>query len=128
MIGRREFITLIGGATAWPLAAGAQQLKQMPQVGVLIPTGEDDSEYRLRLNTFLHSFQKSGWVQDRNFALAVRYGHNRRDQMERAAAALVALKTNVILTAGTEAVQAAQKATQSIPIVMATIGDPVGVG
>ena len=129
---RRAFITLLGGVAAVPvlapLIAHAQKRERGRRIGVLIPTEETDSEYRLRFNAFLQSFQKLGWIQDQNFTLEIRYADNSRDRMSTSAAELVALKVDVILTAGTEAVQAAQKSTRAIPIVMATIGDPVGIG
>ena len=126
---RREFITLLGGAAAsWPLAARSQQPESVRRIGVLIPTGGNDSEYKLRLDTFLESFQKFGWVQGQSFVLEIRYADNKLDRMSISATELVARKVDVILTAGTEAVQVAQKATATILIVMATIGDPVGIG
>jgi putative ABC transport system substrate-binding protein len=126
---RREFISLLGGAiTAWPLAARAQQPERMRRVGVLMPTAQDDPESKLRLTTFLQALQVTGWVRDRNLTIEIRYADGKLNRLPELATELVNSKTDVILTTGTESVQAAQKATTRTPIVMATIGDPVGIG
>jgi putative tryptophan/tyrosine transport system substrate-binding protein len=126
---RREFITLLGGAAAaWPISARAQQSGQLRRIGVLMPTAESDPESKLRLATFLQALQVTGWVQGRNLTVELRYADGKLNRLPELAAELVNSKVDVILTTGTESVQAAQKATTTIPIVMATIGDPVAIG
>jgi putative ABC transport system substrate-binding protein len=125
---RREFITLLGGAAALPLAARAQQGDRMRRIGVLVPASSNDSESQTRLKALREGLEQFGWSDGRNIHLEYRWAEGNTDDIRRDAAELMALAPDVILTAGSAPVAALQKATRSVPIVFATAGDPVGAG
>src|SRR6516164_3858374 len=102
MIGRRAFITLLGGAAAWPLAARAQQ-ERVRRLGVLMPTGERDPETQLRVGALREGLQKLGWVEGRNLRVEYRWGGGSQERTRTYAAELVALKPDVIFGAPTSA-------------------------
>src|SRR3974377_1469152 len=122
---RREFVTLLGGAVAWPLAAHAQQNERMRRIGVLMPYAKDNPDGQARVTALLQGFQKLGWTESRNLRVRDRGG---RGDRQKAAAELVALSPDVIFANGTPAVAALQQATRSVPIVFAFVGDPVSGG
>jgi ABC-type uncharacterized transport system substrate-binding protein len=123
---RREFITLLGGATvAWPLAAGAQQPERMRRIGVLMPYARDDTEGQARVTAFVQGLQKLGWTEGRNLQIEYRWDTG---DLQKAAAELVALSPEVIFASTTPAVAALQQATRSVPIVVAGVADPVSGG
>jgi putative ABC transport system substrate-binding protein len=123
---RRDFITLVGGAAvAWPFAARAQQSGQMRRIGVLMPFARDDPEGQARVTAFVQGLQKLGWTEGRNLQIEYRWG---TDELQKAAAELVALSPDLILASSTPAVAALQQATRSVPIVFAGVGDPVSGG
>src|SRR4029077_4015769 len=125
---RREFITLIGGAaTAWPLAARAQQPERVRRIGVLMPLTADDPEDQARLAAFLQGLQETGWSVGRNMRIDTRWGGD-ADHLRRSAVELVALAPDVIMTVGVNAVVALQQASRSVPIVFVGTTDPVGGG
>ena len=118
---RRQFITLLGGAAvAWPLVARAQQPGKIPRIGII-----DDS---LHWNAFRHGLRDLGYLEGQNIAFDYAYGDGVPERLAEAAAALVRRPVDVIATFGTPASFAAKQATATIPIVMISIGDPVGVG
>src|SRR5437016_4554199 len=120
-IKRREFITLLGGAAAtWPLATRAQQPGKIPRIGII-----DDAP---RWNGFRHGLRDLGYLEGQNIAFDYAYGDGVPERLAEAAAALVRRPVDVIATFGTPASFAAKQATTTIPIVMISIGDPVGVG
>jgi putative ABC transport system substrate-binding protein len=122
---RRAFITLLGGAAAWPLAARAQQ-PAMPVIGYLganTPSAENQ-----RIAAFVQRLRELGWIEGRTIAIEVRWAGGRNERFAEIAAEFVRLKVDVIVTAGTAAVVAAKQATSVIPIVFAVVGDPVGTG
>jgi putative tryptophan/tyrosine transport system substrate-binding protein len=125
---RREFITLLGGAAAWPLAARAQQLGTMRRIGVLTPLAADDPEGQHRLATFLNSLRDVGWVDGHNVRVEARWSSGDTERLRQYAAELAALKPDVILATNTPAVNALQQVTRTIPIVFAVVIDPVGSG
>jgi putative ABC transport system substrate-binding protein len=125
---RRDFINLIGGAAAWPLAARAQQPERMRRIGVLQGLAPNDPEYKRRVGGLTQGLQELGWIEGRNIAFEFRYPEGRLDRIPAYAAELVRANVDVIVTQGTEAAQAARNATGTIPIVMAQIGDAVGAG
>jgi ABC-type uncharacterized transport system substrate-binding protein len=123
---RREFITLLGGAAAWPIAARAQQPPKLPTIGYLGPsTPSVDSQ---RIAAFVQRLRELGWTEGRTIAIEVRRAEGRNERFAEIAAEFVRLKVDVIVTAGTAAVVTAKQATSVIPIVFAVAGDPVGTG
>ena len=122
---RRDFITLLGGAAAWPLAAGAQQTKR-PIVGFLADsTHLAESE---RAAAFARRLHDLGWIEGRTIAIEYRWADGRSDRLAEIAAEFARLKVDIIVTGGTPAVMAAKQAAPVVPIVFAAVGDPVGVG
>ena len=124
MIRRREFITLLCGAAAWPLAARAQQ-GTVRRVGVLAAATEDLAIVPRLLREGL---SKLGWIDGRNLRLDARFGAFDADRYRAYAAELVSLKPDVIVTAGAPATRAVQQQTQTIPIVFIALGDPLAGG
>jgi len=125
---RREFIGLIGSATAWPLAARAQQGERMRRIGALMSQAADDPEGQSRLLALAQGLQESGWTVGRNVRIEVRWGAGDAERYRRYAAELVALAPDVILVNGPSALAQLQQATRSVPIVFAVVPDPVGGG
>jgi putative ABC transport system substrate-binding protein len=125
---RREFITLVGGAAAWPLAARAQQTERMRRIGILLNLASDDAEGQARLAAFHQGLQQLGWTVGRNVQIDYRWGAGDADRIRKFAAELVALAPDVILSAGSPSVAALQQATRTVPIVFVTVVDPVSSG
>ena len=122
---RRQFITLLGGAAAWPLAARAQQPERMRRVGVLMGYPEAQSEFA----SFIDELRKLGWVDGRNLRIDTRWGIPADpDSMHRFARELVALQPDLILSQSTPTTAALLQETRIIPIVFAIVADPVGSG
>ena len=124
---RRDFITLLGGAaTAWPLAARAQQSGKLRTIGFLGPnTHSAASEWVAAL---VQRLRELGWMEGRTITIEYRWVEGREERFAEIAAEFVRLKVELIVTSGTPAVMASKKATSVIPIVFATAGDPVGSG
>ena len=126
---RREFITLVGGvATAWPLAARAQQPERMRRIGVLLPGTSDDAEYQTRQATFLRALQQLGWSDGRNVLIDTRWAAGDANLIRKYVAELIALAPDVILTSGSATMGPLLQATRTVPIVFTTVLDPVGAG
>ena len=125
---RREFITLLGGAVAWPLAARTQQLQRMRRVSVLMNYASDDAEGQARLAAFHQGLQQLGWTVGKNVQIDYRWGAGDADRIRKFAAELVALAPDVILSASSSSVAALQQATRTVPIVFTAVADPVGAG
>jgi putative ABC transport system substrate-binding protein len=126
---RREFITLLGGAASWPLAARAQQAERVRRIGVLMNSpAQDNSEGQARLSAFLQGLQQSGWTDGRNVRLDPRWGAGEADRNRTYAAEMVALAPDVILASGSLAVAASLQTTRTVPIVFVQVTDPVGTG
>jgi putative ABC transport system substrate-binding protein len=126
---RREFITLLGGAAAaWPLTAHAQQPEQMRRIGALMPGTADDAEYQARMVAFLQGLQPLGWSDGRNVRIDIRYAVGDANLTRKNVAELIALAPDVILAPGSTTVGPLLQATRTVPIVFATILDPVGAG
>jgi putative ABC transport system substrate-binding protein len=125
-IGRRQFITLLGGAAAWPLAVRAQQPAKLPIIGYL--GAATSSAWSQWTAAFVQWMRELGWIEGRNVAIEYRWGEGRNDRFAEIAAEFVRLKVDVIVTAGTAAALAAKQATSAIPILFATAGNPVETG
>jgi putative tryptophan/tyrosine transport system substrate-binding protein len=125
-IRRREFIVMLGGAAAaWPLAARAQQAGKLPTIGFL---GASPSIESQRVAAFVQRLRELAWIDGRNLAIEYRWAEGRNERYTEAAAELVRLKVDVIVTVATPATLAAKQATSVIPIVFGAASDPVGTG
>jgi putative tryptophan/tyrosine transport system substrate-binding protein len=127
---RREFISLLGGATAaWPLAARAQQPDRIRRIGVLAGLAEDDPEMTARLAGFRQGLEKRGWSEGRNVRIDYRYApESSADRAQVLAKELIALQPGAIFAQATSVVAALQRETRTIPIVFVAIADPIGSG
>ena len=125
---RREFITLLGGAAAWPLAAGAQQGERMRRIGVLTVSAERDPEAKAWLTAFQDGLQQLGWLQGRNISIDYRWADGDWDRLRTYAAELVRMAPDVLFAAATPALEALRQQTHSLPIVFVQVSDPVKLG
>jgi len=125
---RREFITLLSGAAAWPLAARAQQGDRVRRIGWLAPEDENDPWAKSDLSAFTQALAGFGWTEGRNVRMDVRWGGDDINRIRALAQELVGLQPESILTNGTPATVALQRETRTIPIVFATVSDPVESG
>ncbi len=122
---RREFLTLLGGAAAWPLGVRAQQ-PVMPVIGFLgANTPASQGQWTA---AFVQRLRELGWSEGRNISIQYRWAEGRADRSAEIAAEFARLKVDVIATSGTPMALAAKRATSTTPIVFATAGDPVGTG
>ena len=124
---RREFITFLGGAAAWPLAARAQQPERMRHIGVLVPLAEGD-ETKARLAKFRRELEKLGWSEGHNVRIDVRFAAGRSDQYQPLAKELIASQPDVILAQTAQIAATLQQETRTIPIVFVYVSDPIGAG
>jgi putative ABC transport system substrate-binding protein len=127
-VNRREFITLVGGAAAWPLEARAQQRDRVRRVGVLMPFTADDQEGQARLLAFAQGLQQMGWAIGSNLRIDARWGAGDAERNRKYAAELLALAPDVILANGSPELRPFLQATHDLPIVFANVTDPVGQG
>jgi putative ABC transport system substrate-binding protein len=126
---RRTFITLLGGAAAWPVAARAQQPDRMRRVGVLIGAPEDDPDSKPRLVAFQQGLEKLGWSEGRNIHLDVRFALPANEQqVQMLVKELLALSPDVVVAQGTAPAAAFRRESRNVPIVFIAVGDPVGAG
>ena len=125
---RRDFIKVIAVSVAWPLAASAQQPEQMRRIGMLMNRAANDAEGQARLSLFRQALRQLGWSEDRNIRIEICWGEDKVDLERKCAAELVALAPDLILASGTMSVAALQALSNTIPIVFASVGDPVGAG
>jgi putative ABC transport system substrate-binding protein len=125
---RREFIAGLGGAAAWPLAARAQQGGRMRRVGVLMPGDENDPLAKSEVSAFTQALADLGWADGRNVRMDLRWGHGDINRVRALAQELVGLPPDIILANGTAATAALQRETRTIPIVFASVSDPVASG
>ena len=129
MIRRREFITLFGGvAAAWPLVAHAQQGQRMARVGVLTWGEENDPVYKSFVSAFIQALAGLGWSDGRNARMDVRWHGDDTNRIRALAQELVGLQPDIILATSTAATVALLRETQTIPIVVASVSDPVATG
>src|SRR6516225_910205 len=125
---RRGFITLLGGAAAWSLAARAQQGEQIRRIGVLTGDAEDDPGVKARLAAFQQGLDRLGWSVDRNVRIDYRFAANNLDQYQPLAKELVGLQPDVLLAYATPVAAAFQRESGTIPIVFVSVSDPIGSG
>src|SRR5215831_18261331 len=125
---RREFLTLLGSAAAWPRSAYAQQQPRVRRVGVLMNLAAEDPESQTRNAAFLQGLQQRGWTDGRDVRIDYRWAAGDADRFRRYAAELVALTPDVILASTSPAVAALQQVTRDVPIVFVIVIDPVGAG
>jgi putative ABC transport system substrate-binding protein len=125
---RRQFITLAGGAVAWPVASRAQQAGGMRRIGVLMSFAADDSTAPALVSAFAQGLQERGWSVGGNVRIDYRWGAGDIDRFRRYAAELVALAPDVIVATAGSIVGALQQASRTVPIVFVTTIDPVGSG
>jgi putative tryptophan/tyrosine transport system substrate-binding protein len=125
---RRQFLTLLGGAAAWPLTVLAQQGERMRRIGVLLPAAANDPEFQARMRAFQQGLEESGWSIGRNIQLDMRWTTPDAAKIRQQAAELVALAPDVIFATGGSVMAVLQQATRTLPIVFVQVPDPVGAG
>ena len=126
---RREFITLVGGATAaWPLTARAQQPERVRRVGMLQPAAANDPDAQANNTAFVQGLQKLGWTDGSDVRIDFRWGSGNAENYRKYAAELIALAPDVILAAGTAVLEPMLQAMHTVPIVFVNVADPVGAG
>ena len=126
---RREFISLLGsGAATWPLAARAQRAERIRRIGVLMASAENNPQYQTYMAVFRDAFQNLGWAEGRNIQVNYRWAAFDAKLMEQFSKELLALQPDVILSNNTPTTAALLQHTRTIPIVFATVADPVGSG
>ena len=129
MMDRRGFITIMSGSVlAAPLAGEAQPPDGVRRLGLLLPYVQSAPQTQARVNAFTVALQERGWTDGRNVRFEFRYTEGQPNRLPTLAADLTRRNVDVILTAGTESTDAARKATKTIPIVMAAVGDPIAAG
>ena len=125
---RREFIAGLGSAAAWPVLAHAQQGERVRRIGVFMMGDENDPEGKRRVSVFTQALADLGWIDGRNVRMDFRWGGGDANRIRALAQELVGLQPDIILTQGTPATIAVQRETRTIPIVFASVGDPVASG
>ena len=125
---RREFITVIGAAAAWPLAGHAQQSERVRRIGVLMSQSADDPNALAWISAFAQGLQERGWTIGGNVRIEYRWGAGDLDRFRKYAAELVALSPDVIVATAGSIVGALQQVSRTVPIVFVTTVDPVGGG
>src|SRR3954454_24615733 len=125
---RREFITLLAGAVAWPLAARAQQSERMRRIGVLMPTTSHEPQAQAYVAAFLQGLQKAGWVLGRNLRIENRWSGGDAARLRKDAAELVALDLDAIMAGAGPTLPTLLRETRTVPIVFAQAVDPIGCG
>jgi putative ABC transport system substrate-binding protein len=125
MMRRRDFMTLLGGAAAWPFAVHAQQGDRVRRIGVLMPYDENDPVFKPRFSAFTQALADWGWTDGRNVRMDLRWGGDDINRIRALAQELVGLQPDILLAGGVLATVAIQRETRTIPIVFANGGDPV---
>src|SRR5260370_19459743 len=124
---RRQFIALVGGAVAWPIGVSAQQsAAKVRRMGYLADSSS--STLALLIEGFRQGLRELGWIEGQNIVIDYRFAEGRFDRLPDLAAELVRLKVDIIVAAPTPAAVAAKNATETIPVVMINVGDPVALG
>jgi putative tryptophan/tyrosine transport system substrate-binding protein len=122
---RRDFVSLLGGASAWPLAAQAQRSERMRRIGVLMLYPEDDPQGQLRATALRQGLQKLGWEVGRNIQIDFQWGYGDADWLRSAAAQLLRQGPDVIVANGTPAARTMQQASRTVPVIFIAGSDPV---
>ena len=125
---RREFIMLVSGATAWPIAARAQQTSRVRRVGVLIPYSPDDKDSQIQYGAFISALQQLGWTNGQTLEVDALWTGGDTGRIAQLAKELVARQPAVILARATPVTAVLRKETRTIPIVFVVVSDPVGDG
>src|SRR5262249_3414961 len=125
---RRDFITVLGGAAAWPLAARAQQPERMRRVGALMNTAADSADGQAHFAAFVHGLHQLGWTDGRKARLDVRWAAGDPERIRRYATELVALVPDVILASGGTTLGPLRQVSRTVPTVFTGVSDPVGAG
>jgi putative ABC transport system substrate-binding protein len=125
---RRNFISLLGGAAAWPLTVRGEQSKSVRRVGVLMTYAEDDPQAQGWIAAFKHALGEAGWIADRNLRIDYRWAGGELERINQFANEIVALKPEVLLSTTTPATAAFKRETSAIPIIFVVVSDPVGEG
>src|ERR1700746_3654443 len=128
VIRRREFITVLGGAGAWPLAAWAQQPERMRRIGVLLAFDENDPVAKPPRSAFVQALAGLGWIAGRNVRMDLRSAGADANRIRALAQELVGLQPDIILAAGSPAIVALQRETRTIPIVFVAGDDAIASG
>jgi putative ABC transport system substrate-binding protein len=128
MIKRREVIAGLGSAALWPFAARAQRGDRVRRIGVLMADDENDPDVKLRYSAFTQALADLGWTDGRNVRMDLRWGGGDTSRIRAFAQEFVGLQPDIILTSSVAATAALQRETRTIPIVFATVGDPVATG
>ena len=125
---RRDLISILGGAAAWPMVARAQQSERVRRIGVLLPQAADNAQFQTWVGAFLQELGQLGWTIGRNVRIDTRWATANAADIRRHAAELVALAPDVILAHGDSTVGPLLQATRTVPIVFPIVSDPVGAG
>jgi ABC-type uncharacterized transport system substrate-binding protein len=125
---RRDFITLLGSAAAWPIAARAQQAGPMRRIGVLLPAAADDAVFQTRMAALLQELAILGWIVGRNLSIDIRWASANATAIRRHATELATLSPDVILATGDSTIPPLLQATRMVPIVFPLANDPVAAG
>jgi putative tryptophan/tyrosine transport system substrate-binding protein len=125
---RRKFITLLGGAVTWPLAARAEQQDRMRRIGVLMSFAESDAAAQADVTAFRGELAKLGWTEGHNLRIELRWTASDPDRIKTFAKELVDLRPDAILSQSTPMTAALVSETQTIPIVVVVVSDPIGSG
>ena len=125
---RREFITLLGGAAAWPFAARAQQGDRVRRIGVLMSGDENDPVRKTWVSAFIQALAGLGWADGRNVRMDFRWAGGDTNRIRVLAQELLGLQPDLIVTDSTPATVALRGETRTIPIVFADVSDPVASG
>jgi putative ABC transport system substrate-binding protein len=127
-VNRREFITLLSGVAAWPLAARAQQPGPMRRIGILMGGAKGDSQNEVGLTAFTKALQELGWTEGNNIRIDIRWAAGNVERMKNFAKELVGLQPDLLIAHTTQPTAALQRETKTIPIVFLIVSDPVGSG
>ena len=125
---RRQFIAGLGSAAVWPVVARAQQVERIRHIGVLVAADENDPAGKLRYSAFAQTLGDLGWTDGRNVRMDFRWRSDDINRIRALAQELVSLQPDIIVTSGTPMTAAVQRQTQTIPIVVAVVADPIASG